>query len=346
MKQATITINGRLYDALSGNPIVSAQAAPAQTAVQEPVTKKVVADIARPVAAHKPHQPEHPATAIHAKPERPKTLNRLALKKPQVAKSSAAQNGVTAHHSINTGTKSPLISRFKPVVIAPAASSSKAGPEATSTQRQAPANTTPLHPSVLAAMQAKSARAQAAVPQNSKQLKEMLIKERLAEVGNTEQKQKIGLFARKPKLASILASSLSLLLLAGYFTYINLTNISMRVAAGNAGINASFPGYKPDGYSLNGPITYAPGEVSINYRSNTSGDDFTLTQKASSWDSQGVLDNYVRKQTSTYLTFQQRGVTVYTFNNKAAWTNGGLLYTIEGDATLSSDQILRLATSL
>lgn len=120
----------------------------------------------------------------------------------------------------------------------------------------------------------------------------------------------------------------------------------MRVAASNAGINASFPGYKPDGYSLNGPITYAPGEVDINYRSNTSDGNFTLTQKSSNWDSQGVLDNYVRKQTSTYLTFQQRGVTVYTFANKAAWTNGGLLYTIDGDANLSSDQILRLATSL
>jgi hypothetical protein len=332
MRQATITINGRLYDALSGQPLQKSKTATkVATAVAPPPTGQVN-DIARTRPARTLHEP--PAHAIHGKPQKATTLNRQALKRPENA-TKALPMGTTTHQ------RSPLINRFGPAVVNPipqAYQSKAAQPKAT-----VHPNTTPLHPSVMAAMQQRAAGSEQ--PKNSKELKEMLIRERLAQVGN-EPAKKTNIFARRPRLASILVSSLSLLILGGYFTYINLANISMRVAANNAGINASFPGYKPDGYNVNGPITYAPGEVTISYKSNTDNSNFALTQKTSNWDSQGVLDNYVRKQTSTYLTFQQRGVTVYTFNNKAAWTNGGLLYTIDGEANLSSDQILKLATSL
>lgn len=59
-----------------------------------------------------------------------------------------------------------------------------------------------------------------------------------------------------------------------------------------------------------------------------------------------MLDNYVNKQTENYLTYQEQGLTIFSFDNKAAWVNGGLLYSVEGNAQLSSEQILRLATSL
>lgn len=331
MKQAIITINGRLYDALTGQLLQDQPQQPGKTATQQ----KIMADIAPRPAAAKTHALKRPSSAIHSKPGKSETLNRMAVRKPQTTHSA---QGMNAHHTVHGSQRSPLISRHAPIAVAPLTAQpqeSKPSP-----------NTTPLHPSVLAMMQQKGAQQAADKPLSSKELKEKLIKEGLAKVSSSEPARKAGLFARKPRLASILASSLVLLILGGYFTYINLTNISMRVAASSAGINASFPGYKPDGYSLNGPITYAPGEVAISYKSNTNDSNFTLTQKASNWDSQAVLDNYVRKQTSTYLTFQQRGVTVYTFSNKAAWTNGGLLYTIEGDASLSSEQILRLATSM
>jgi hypothetical protein len=335
MKQATITINGRLYDALTGQP-VSGKAAQNATAPLQ--AKKIMSDIAPKAAAVKAvtHTYKHPAAQVHSSTKRSATLNRTAVQKPRQQVQSAPS--VRAQGSMHASGRSPLISKHHQTVVAPAAARTAAQPEIP--------GTTPLHPSVLSMLQRKAAQQKAEEPMTSKELKEKLIKERLAEVSSNQPAPKLGLFARKPRLASILATSLVLLILGGYFTYINLTNISMRVAASNAGINASFPGYKPDGYSLNGPITYAPGEVGISYKSNTNDTNFTLTQKSSNWDSQGVLDNYVRKQTSTYLTFQQRGVTVYTFSNKAAWTNGGLLYTIEGDASLSSEQILKLATSL
>lgn len=187
----------------------------------------------------------------------------------------------------------------------------------------------------------------AAQPQSSRELKEALIRERLAEATpNTERPAKQSRLSRQPRLATILTSSLALLILAGYLTYINLPNISMRVAATRAGISANYPNYQPDGYHFAGPITYQPGEVNISFKSNTNDRNFMIKQKASTWDSQAVLDNYVSKKTGTYLTYQERGLTIYSFGNRAAWVNGGLLYTVEGNAPLSSDQLLRIATSM
>ena len=46
-----------------------------------------------------------------------------------------------------------------------------------------------------------------------------------------------------------------------------------------------------------------------------------------------------------FLTSRDRGITVYTHDGNAAWVNRGILYTIEGDAGLSSDAIMRIANS-
>lgn len=125
-----------------------------------------------------------------------------------------------------------------------------------------------------------------------------------------------------------------------------MPNLSMRVAAANAGVDASFPDYRPDGYRFDGPIAYNNGEVSLKFASNTNTSGYTINQKNSSWDSQAVLDNYVSKKAKDYLTYSEQGLTIYTFDGEAAWVNGGVFYTIEGDAPLSSDQVLRIAGSM
>lgn len=336
MTKTTITINGRLYDAITGMPVAGPTHAPAHKPTHQ--AAKTFSDIApsapRPDVQRTPTAPSH---AVHQRTQRSTTLNRQATKKPH-----------PTHTAPKDVTRSPQITHFNKTHVAAevAPQEPTQPPVPTAPDHLIPPHTTPMHPSVIKALHQSAA--QTAAPQqyqSSKELKERLIKERLAHV-STEKPKKQSLFARRPRMASILASTLSLLILGGYFTYINLSNISMRVASTRAGINAEFPNYNPSGYAISGPITYAPGEVSIKYKSNTNDNSFVLTQKSANWDSQAVLDNYVRKQSNTYLTFQERGITVYTFNNKAAWANGGLFYTVDGDASLSSEQILRLAGSL
>lgn len=159
--------------------------------------------------------------------------------------------------------------------------------------------------------------------------------------------KKRSFFVRHPRLLSIGSASLALVMLGGYFTYLNMPNLSVRVAATQAGINASYPDYQPDGYRLNGPVAAENGKVQMKFASNAGSQSFQITQEKSTWDSSAVVDNLVKPQSNdSYVTTNERGLTIYTYDGNAAWVNGGILYTIEGDAPLSSEQIRRIATSL
>jgi hypothetical protein len=353
-----ITINGRAYDAITGMPVAHSSTPvpghkPEHRQPHAHKPHKAFSDISGPtrirtaVPVAQKHSVEHSevkAHTVHQKPQKSQTLLRAALRKPAPLrqlepvpiKIEADYAKPTVQHH-----RSPIISKFgvEPV--------KKEAPkqEAIATPEAAPR----VHPVVTKALAHRPEVAAPAQPQSSKELKEALIRERLAEAQpNTEHHhaQHHGRRFSQPRLATILTSSLALLLIAGYLTYINLPNISMRVAATRAGIAANYPNYSPDGYHFAGPITYQPGEVNIGFRSNTNDRNFAIKQKASSWDSQAVLDNYVSKKTGTYLTYQERGLTIYSYGNHAAWVNGGLMYTIDGDAPLSSDQLLRIATSM
>lgn len=345
MTKQTITINGRTYDAVTGLPI--AQPEPAHSAKpsapKQQHHKRAFSDIG-PAENRilSPHEVHAAAQAMHVTTQKSQTLYRKALKRPTLEAVTAAPQ---KQHE-----RSPMVSRF--ATVHPELGQNAAEPKVSATAAEDPIKPATPHPTVSKALQ-NHPLFQKAVQQQQPQLsgtdlKEQLIKERLAEVGEAPAKKekKQNWLNRQPRLVTILSSTLALLILGGYLTYITLPSISLKVAASRAGVNASMPEYKPDGYSLDGPITYSPGEVVISYKSNTNESGYKLTQKASNWDSQAVLDNFVSKQTDNYLTFQERGITVYTFSNKAAWVNGGILYTVDGNAALSSDQVLRVATSL
>jgi hypothetical protein len=343
----TITINGKSYDAITGKPVAASQHIAHKPAGSQP--QRAFSDISGPPRLHVavvPEQPIHPhievkALAVHQKLQKSQTLHRAALKKPAPLRQLIpAPFTVEADYARPTEQqRSPAITRFAPSHHATSQANTVNTPVVA-----APVQAPRVHPVVAKAL----ANQPAPAPQSSKELKEALIRERLAEAEpNVEHHAKHQRrITGQPRMATIMISSLALLLLAGYLTYINLPNISMRVAATRAGIAANYPNYNPDGYHFVGPITYQPGEINITFRSNTNNRNFNITQKASSWDSQAVLDNYVNKKTGTYLTYQERGLTVYSFGNHAAWVNGGLLYTIDGDAPLSSDQLLHIATSM
>jgi len=338
MSKTTITINGRLYDAITGQPVVTPQSTPAPRAGQKTEHQlRAFSDIGPQKTAAKSHpavqRSSHPnAHAVHAAPQKSQTLYRKALKKPAAEPVAERQQAKAAPQ------RSPLISKFG----ANATVHHDMTPQPVA-KHDAPIAPAQIHPTVAKVMQKQVPKPQA----TGTELKEQLIKERLAEakpaVNSTPKK---AWFKSKPRMATVLTVSLALLVLGGYLTYMNLPVISMKVAAARAGVAATLPEYHPDGYSLDGPITYSPGEVDIAYKSNTNDNNFKISQKQSNWDSQGLLDNYVTQQTQNYLTYQEHGVTVYTFGNKAAWVNGGLLYTLDGSASLSSDQVLRLATSM
>ncbi|MGD8374423.1 MAG: hypothetical protein PVI21_06230 [Candidatus Woesebacteria bacterium] len=329
----TITINGRLYDAVSGMPVVSNEQRTNSTQSPQSIQRNSL-DITAP--AKRTVQSD-----IHMRPQRSKTLHRAALTRPAIASNSTAQQ-TSAKPQIQ---RSPAISKFGNTLQQAASAPQNPNP------KQINDEPPQAHPVVAKALQNIEQRQAPQKPeqvQSSKELKEALIKERLSEVDKTERKQpkKSKNPFKRSRLSAVATSALSVLLLGGYLTYLNLPNISMRVAATHAGVAANLPSYQPAGYSFNGPITYSPGEVAINYNSKDDDKNYTVKQKSSNWNSQAVLDNYILKQTDSYLTYQEKGLTIYSYDNKAAWVNGGILYTIEGNTALSGEQVLSIATSM
>lgn len=152
----------------------------------------------------------------------------------------------------------------------------------------------------------------------------------------------------KNKYANIAALSAAFLLLVGFFGYQNQAAISMKVAASKSGVHATLPGYKPAGYGVAGGVKSETGKVSITYKSHTDDKSYTLTQQSSNWNSTALLANHVTKTrcSTCYQTWQNDGKTVYIYDNSnATWVNGGVWYKVEGNADLTSDQLLRLANS-
>lgn len=315
MSDRTVMINGTAYDAVTGMPVRG------RTHIPEPSTPK------------SPKKPKaHHSHSVHQTTQKSQTLNRQIVKNTPHAIKPRTQAG--RHLDVQ---KSPAVTKF-----APHPQGAKLPPKQ--------ADIGPVAHAVVkkAEKRMEAAKPVAMAPKPAQTIKQEAVSEALhnapshsAATGQVRRKK------RYPRVLSLASASLALLLLGGYFTYLNMPSLSTRVAAAQAGINASYPSYRPDGYSLKGAVAYTQHQVNMTFRSNSGDQTFTIDQTKSTWDSSAVLENYVSKKVGdNYIAYNERGLTIYTFGGNAAWVNGGILYTISGDAPLSGDQIRHIATSM
>lgn len=320
-KQKTITIGGQLYDARTGLPVTE-QSVVAQQPDDAPIRKHTSSN------------------TLHKTTQRSATLNRKFTKRP-----TNIRTDITTHHAKSPSAHAatvhthPQVRKFAPHPVA-VKKMMDIGP------------VTHPHVAKAHALSATKAQQQArpAVPVShvaASEVKKQAITNAVANTHKPTKEHKRRFWQQRQRVGGIVAATFALVLLGGYFTYLNMPSLSVRVAAAQAGIDAGYPNYRPDGYAMNGPVTYSDGRVSMNFKANASDAAFTVNQSESGWNSEAVLDNYVTPRAgSSYVPFTERGLTIYTYDNNAAWVNGGILYTIEGDAPLSSEQIRRIATSL
>ena len=156
--------------------------------------------------------------------------------------------------------------------------------------------------------------------------------------------------AKKPKSRighwlQITSIGLAIMLIGGYFTYLGMPNISTRIAAIQSGVNAKYPGYRPTGYALSGPITFKSGEVSMKFAYADGGQSYTITQQKSSLSS-AALKETLTADGGDVQTTTADGLTIYSTDRTASWINGGVLYQITLGGALSSEQVTKIATSL
>ena len=143
------------------------------------------------------------------------------------------------------------------------------------------------------------------------------------------------------------ATSAACIGILGYFVSLNMPSISVRVAAMQTGIEAAYPSYVPRDYQLSGVSTGDNNTVTINFSGKDS-DAFYISEEKSSWDSNALLNNYVKSEWGEdYTTLREQGVTIYIHNSDATWVNGGILYKLKTTGgSLSKKLIKNLALSL
>jgi hypothetical protein len=313
-KKNIVMINGRGYDPLSGLPVES-------KATQKTSTKKPVA-----------------ATVIHSAPQKSQTLHRRSTKKPVTKRMMEPVHAV--HRSMDIA-RSKSISRF---AAHPITKPTKA--HVSHTDDIGPV----LHPSVVRAHAAQVARqtpTTVVAPKTSQEIKNEAITEALEKKTPTSPK-KTSFIKRHRKFFNIFTVVIVVLVVGGYITYVNLPNLSVHIAAAQAGINATYPEYHPDGYSVSGPVTYTNGSVTINFAANDGSGRFVIKQTKSTWDSSALENQVNATSNGQFITTEAQGLTIYTYGSDASWINGGILYTIKtsGNTILSGDQVRQIAISM
>lgn len=288
------------------------------------------------------------AKKTHRQMQASTTLNRRYVKKP--TKSVA---------TTPTIKKSPMVKRFT-------SQSVQSDFTAKPVQRNAAVSSTPpvqkhpLQQSANAKMRKRSGSlSQAQQPRmTAKQIKDQAIKKALATASApTTASQVIAKESETIKthkhhfgigrVVLALACAAAAIFAIVYFVNLNMPDISLKVAAMQTGIEASYPGYVPRDYALSG-IVSAEGKITLSFTNGASSDVFSITEESSSWDSNALLNNYVKdKYGDNYTTVREQGLTIYISGSSAAWANGGIVYKLEANpGSLTKKQISSIATSL
>ncbi len=344
-------------------PAVSHTAKSATPATHEPTTAKPAAkqvmDIRRAPAKHITHrQPEHSKTLMRQAVKRPapglkrtlKTQTRtdILAKVPaqQLApKMSIQQIDEKRLRRAEHVNKSQLISRFSmpPVAVERHPAAVKQSAEVRQLISQHPADVKPVYAASPAAVRdAQSSMdifERALLRANSH--KETAIDPK--KLARTHKKRSKNL----RRFISSGAIAMSVLLIGGFIALQNTANLEMALAAQRSGLHATLPEHKPAGFAA-GKFSYGAGFVAVDFHNNASGANFKLTQKASSWNSVALLNEYVSNAAGeSYQTLTSGGRTIYTYgNNNATWVDGGIWYNVTSNGSLTTNQLIDIAASM
>lgn len=188
----------------------------------------------------------------------------------------------------------------------------------------------------------------------AQELKDRAIAKALANASKPEQKE---VKAKKTKSSKLhlgfgrvmlaLSCAAAAVFAIVYFVNLNMPDISMRVAAMQSGIDPKYPGYVPRDFAVNDMVA-EEGKITLNFRNSNSGNEFSITEERSSWDSNSLLSNYVKAEMDEdYIVIRESGITIYMNDKSSTWVNGGMLYKLFiKSGSLTKKQITGIATSL
>lgn len=341
-KRNTIKINGKHYDAVTGQPIGHGEALaprpahkPAlKAAVKRPTMHDVVRHTAKPAPGHKP--------------ETSNTLMRQAVRKPDPVKRQLKVQAVTSAastlaavapktsvsqvhpaklHKAKHVPKSHLISHFSPSVMQP------------SLPVYVPP--TPVESARPLAIQAHNHKpvSKAKKPQTTAELLDRALQSADSHTHTTTKRRQ----GKHRKLATASAAAVVAMAVIGLT---QLQSLQLHMASAKAGFAAALPSYRPAGYSLQ-KLDSGPGAVASAFHSNSDDRNYTVTEKQSDWTSDELRDDFVAKADPGFQIANVAGRTVFLYDNgSATWVDSGVWYVVQSHGALSSRQLTDLAASL
>lgn len=369
-RNTSIQINGRHYDALTGD-LLTTDSHPKATPITDvsgPVTARP--QPVKQTATKAAHAPAAHAKVQHGTPSA--TLMRHAVKKP-VAKTLKRQAKVqsaalTAHsqhsrvmHAVVTPklslnsidhrrharaqriALSPQISHFAHEAIAAAPAAIEEAVAAIDKAIIIPTTISPqtYRPDVIPVRLKRSA--------TSDVFEQALLRatshEQPAPITPAAKRRRTkAVRSLRQRMISYGAGAVAVLAIVGFFgTQHNAT--PFKEATRTAGFSVTRPSYEPAGFDM-ASVQSASGYVGLNYKA-PNGHTFAITQKPSSLDSQTLLTNLTNGGDQLYTTINKAGVTVYVYGrNQAAWVKNGVLYQILGNGALSVQEFGNIAASM
>ncbi len=286
----------------------------------------------------------HPSSADHNKTQHSSTLNRKYVKRPN----SKVIQSIAKRRAEDLKRRQAIAEKINREKLA-AFKQRKESAKVKDTSPIAPAQ---VHPYQKAAKARAAQKAKSKEQMSAKELKDQAIKKALRSVATMEQKE-----AKNPtesittkqkftakNIIFALSATAVIVFVIGYFIKVNMPTISVQVAAMRAGIEAKYPSYVPNEFSL-AQASSGPNQVTLDFSGN--GKSFKIVEEKTFWDSAALLNNYVKKTWKKYIIIREQGLTIYVSGSDAAWINSGILYKLSSDGdTLSKEQIRSIATSL
>ena len=149
---------------------------------------------------------------------------------------------------------------------------------------------------------------------------------------------------RKFKLSAIASAVTAVALLLGYGGYLAYPNVQLRIAASKAGLDAK-DFYAPSGYKVSGSVAMGEGKLAVNYRGENNA-SYRINQERSKATDADVKNEATIKGKDSFDSLKAGDVNVYRYNDKASWVKNGVRYTLDTNDFLTSDQIVKIASSV
>ena len=292
------------------------------------------------------------SSATHRRMQRSTTLNRKYVQKPT---KTPTINSIAKQQADDLKRRQALAEKINRERLAAMKAHQAAKKTTAATKKVDPIAPPVKNPVVTAAKNKMSmSMKSSASARSARELKDSAVESALRSVATMESKNKnvvaSSISTKKSfglkKVLLALGCAVLCVGIIGYFVSLNIPDVSVRVAAMQAGFEATYPSYVPRGFSLKDIVS--EDKCLVMSFANGEGTTFKLSEEKSAWDSDALESNYVKSTWDTdYTSVREQGITIFISASSATWVNGGILYKINAPVnSLTKKQIKSIVTSL